>query len=78
MVLFVGEQGDTDHEDLLGGLHKTLVLKGSVPYGSEKLLRSEDNFKREDAVPQDNSNINSIENYEAHNIAGALDALEIK
>ncbi|XP_007019750.2 PREDICTED: probable sucrose-phosphate synthase 4 [Theobroma cacao] len=78
VVLFVGERGDTDHEDLLGGLHKTLVLKGSVPYGSEKLLRSEDNFKREDAVPQDNSNINSIENYEAHNIAGALDALEIK
>ncbi|OMO51515.1 Glycosyl transferase, family 1 [Corchorus capsularis] len=79
VVLFVGERGDTDHEDLLGGLHKTLVLKGNcVLCGSEKLLRSEDNFKREDTVPQDNPNINSVETYEAQNIAGALDALGIK
>ena len=78
VVLFVGERGDTDYEDLLGGLHKTLVLKGSVAYGSEKLLRSEDNFKREDAVPQGNPNINSIETNDTQNIAGALDALGIK
>ncbi|XP_022718173.1 probable sucrose-phosphate synthase 4 [Durio zibethinus] len=78
VVLFVGEQGDTDYEDLLGSLHKTLVLKGSVAYGSEKLLRSEDNFKREDAIPQGNPNIISIETSEAQNIAGALDALGIK
>ncbi|XVF29787.1 hypothetical protein REPUB_Repub16aG0001200 [Reevesia pubescens] len=78
VVLFVGERGDTDYEDLLGGLQKTLVLKGCVANGSEKLLRSEDNFKIEDAVPQGNPNINSLETCEAQNIARALDALGIK
>ncbi|KAK8642958.1 hypothetical protein V6N13_012281 [Hibiscus sabdariffa] len=78
VVLFVGERGDTDHEELLGGLHKTIVLKGTVSYGSEKLLHSEDNSKIEDAVPQGNPNINSVETSEGQNIAGALDTLGIK
>ncbi|XP_074281153.1 putative sucrose-phosphate synthase [Silene latifolia] len=28
MVVFVGECGDTDYEGLLGGVHKTVILKG--------------------------------------------------
>lgn len=28
MAVFVGESGDTDYEGLLGGLHKSVVLKG--------------------------------------------------
>ncbi|CAH2073125.1 unnamed protein product [Thlaspi arvense] len=28
MVVFVGESGDTDYEGLLGGVHKTVILKG--------------------------------------------------
>ncbi|KAF3325886.1 putative sucrose-phosphate synthase 1 [Carex littledalei] len=28
MVIIVGESGDTDYEALLGGMHKTLILKG--------------------------------------------------
>ncbi|GAB4832794.1 putative protein serine/threonine kinase [Ancistrocladus abbreviatus] len=28
MVVFLGECGDTDYEGLIGGLHKTLILKG--------------------------------------------------
>ncbi|KAA3453706.1 putative sucrose-phosphate synthase 4 isoform X2 [Gossypium australe] len=78
VVLFVGEKGDTDYEDLLGGLHKTIVLKGTVAYGSGKLLRNEDNFKREDAVAQGNPNIKFVETSEGQNIAGALVALGIK
>lgn len=78
VVLFVGEKGDTDYEDLLGGLHKTIVLKGSVAYGSGKLLRNEEDFKREDAVAQGNPNIKFVEISEGQNIAGALDALGIK
>lgn len=27
-MTFVGENGDTDYEGLLGGMHKTVVLKG--------------------------------------------------
>ncbi|KAF5479359.1 hypothetical protein F2P56_000191 [Juglans regia] len=78
VVVFVGERGDTDYEDLLAGLHKTLILRGSVEYGSEKLLRSEDSFKREDVVPQDSPNIAFVETYGAHDISAALKDLGIK
>ncbi|GAV72021.1 Glycos_transf_1 domain-containing protein/S6PP domain-containing protein/Glyco_trans_4_4 domain-containing protein [Cephalotus follicularis] len=79
MVMFVGEKGDTDYDDLLAGLHKTLILRGSVEYGSEKLLCSQDSFKREDVVPVENPNITFIElNSEAHDISAALQALGIK
>lgn len=78
MVVFVGERGDTDNEDLQAGLHKTLILRGSVEYGSEKLLRSKDGFKREDVFPQDSPNIASVHGYEAHDISAALEAVEMK
>ncbi|XP_024031594.1 probable sucrose-phosphate synthase 4 isoform X1 [Morus notabilis] len=78
MVVFTGERGDTDNEDLLAGLQKTLILKGSVEFGSEKLIRSEDGFKREDVVPQDSPNIAFSESFEAHAISAALEALGIK
>ena len=57
MFVFLGERGDTDYEDLLVGLHKTVILKGSVEYGSEMLLQTEDSFRRDDAVPQESANI---------------------
>lgn len=78
VVVFVGEKGDTDNEDLLAGLHKTLVLKGSVEYGSEKLLHSEDGFRRDDVVPQDSPNIALVESYQPHDISATLEALGIK
>lgn len=78
MVVFVGERGDTDNEDLKAGLHKTLILRGSVEFGSEKLLRSEDCFKREDVYPHDSPNIASVDSYEAHNISAALEVIEMK
>ncbi|KAL3503930.1 hypothetical protein ACH5RR_033771 [Cinchona calisaya] len=63
MFVFVGERGDTDYEDLLVGLHKTVILKGSVEYASEMLLHAEDNFKRDDVVPQDSTNTFRAEGY---------------
>lgn len=78
MVVFVGEKGDTDYEDLLAGLHKTLVLRSSVEYGSEKLFHGEDSFKREDVVPQDSPNIVLVESYQAHDISAAIEAMGIK
>ncbi|GMN56471.1 hypothetical protein TIFTF001_025587 [Ficus carica] len=78
MVVFAGERGDTDNEDLLAGLQKTLILKGSVEYGSENLLRSEDGYKKEDIVPQESPNIVFSESFEAQDISAALQALGIK
>ncbi|KAI8002519.1 putative sucrose-phosphate synthase 4 [Camellia lanceoleosa] len=77
MVVFVGERGDTDYEDLLVGLHKTVILRNSVEFGSEMLLRSEESFKREDVVPQVSPSIAFIEGHEAHDISAALKALQI-
>ncbi|KAJ6693195.1 hypothetical protein OIU85_004004 [Salix viminalis] len=79
MVVFVGGRGDTDYEDLLAGLHKTIIIRGSVEYGSEKLLHSEESFKREAVVPQGSSSICFVEeNYEAADISAALVSMGIK
>lgn len=76
MFVFVGEKGDTDYEDLLVGLHKIVILKGSVDYASEILLHSEDSFKRDDVVPQDSTNQVIAQGYEAQDIATALETFK--
>ncbi|XP_073003587.1 probable sucrose-phosphate synthase 5 isoform X2 [Typha latifolia] len=57
VMVFVGEKGDTDHERLLPGLHKTVILQALVAHGSEKLLRDVDSYKMEEVVPLDAHNI---------------------
>lgn len=37
MVVFVGESGDTDYEGLLGGVHKTIILKGAFNLAPSQL-----------------------------------------
>lgn len=78
MAIFIGERGDTDIEGLLAGLQKTIILKGSVEYGSENLLQGEESFKREDVVPFDSPNIAHSESFEDHDISSALEALGVK
>ncbi|XP_043719523.1 probable sucrose-phosphate synthase 1 [Telopea speciosissima] len=56
MILFVGECGDTDYEGLLGGVHKTVILK-SICSSARSLLHSSRNYPLEDVVPFDSSNI---------------------
>lgn len=51
MYIFLGERGDTDHEELIAGSHKTVIMKGVVERGSEELLRTASSYKREDVVP---------------------------
>lgn len=60
VMIFIGEKGDTDIEELIPGVHKTLILKGLVQHGSERLLRDEQGYKREDVVPIESPNIISI------------------
>ncbi|XP_065881439.1 sucrose-phosphate synthase 4 [Euphorbia lathyris] len=79
VVVFVGERGDTDYYELLAGLNKTIIIRGSVGYGSEKNLRGVDSFKREDIVPDKTPNLGFVdENYEVHDISVALEALGVK
>nr|GLL42439.1 probable sucrose-phosphate synthase 4 isoform X1 [Ipomoea trifida] len=75
ITVLVGENGDTDYEDLLVGLHKTVILQGCVEYGSDMLLQNEDSFKWQDVVPQDSTTTAIAESYEAHNISTALEKL---
>ena len=53
MYLIVGDHGDTDREEMLSGLHKTVIVKGVTEKGSEDLLRSSGSYHREDVVPSE-------------------------
>ncbi|KAI4318256.1 hypothetical protein L6164_026045 [Bauhinia variegata] len=78
VVVFVGERGDTDYEELLAGIQKTLILKGAVEYGSDRLLHSEDSFQREDVFSQDSPNILHAEkSYEDCDISAILEHLGV-
>ncbi|KAI3454220.1 hypothetical protein Pfo_010883 [Paulownia fortunei] len=52
VVVFLGESGDSDYEGLLGGLHKTVILKGRC-HGATK-IHTNRNYPLEDVVPTDN------------------------
>lgn len=76
MFVFVGETGDTDYEQLLSGIHKTIILKDAVEGGCNRLLRGNYSYHKEDVVAPEGSNIVTTENgfnYEA--IQGAFKKL---
>ncbi|KAK8698599.1 hypothetical protein V6N13_114711 [Hibiscus sabdariffa] len=55
VTVFVGECGDTDYESLLGGVHKTVILKG---IGNNALkLHSNRSYPLEQVLPFDSPNI---------------------
>jgi len=61
VVVFVGESGATDYEGLLGGVHKTVVLKG-VCGNIPDHLRSARDYPLEDVVVFERPNIVQTEN----------------
>ncbi|KAK4266638.1 hypothetical protein QN277_027528 [Acacia crassicarpa] len=72
MYVFLGETGDTDHEELISGNHKTIILKGVVSKGSEELLRSPGSYHRDDVVPAESPLVTSISEITEDNIADAV------
>lgn len=56
MVVFAGECGDTDYEGLLGGLHKSVTLKG-VGSSAISQLHNNRNYPLSDVMPLDSPNI---------------------
>jgi sucrose-phosphate synthase len=56
VVVFVGESGDTDYEGLLGGLNKSVVLKG-ICTNSTNQLHANRNYPLTDVVPFDSPKI---------------------
>ncbi|KAJ7009219.1 sucrose-phosphate synthase 2 [Populus alba x Populus x berolinensis] len=51
MFVILGENGDTDYEEMISGAHKTIILKDVATKGSEDLLRATD--LRDDIVPKE-------------------------
>ncbi|KAL7118378.1 hypothetical protein ACP275_03G132800 [Erythranthe tilingii] len=74
VIVFVGERGDTDYEELLGGLHKTVILRDSVEYAaSDTNMHTEEALKKDDdIVAQDSSKIALAEGFDVHCISKAL------
>lgn len=56
MVVFVGESGDSDYEGLLGGMHKSVILKGISTSESSNFLANR-NYPLADVIPVDSPNI---------------------
>ncbi|KAF5196703.1 Sucrose phosphate synthase [Thalictrum thalictroides] len=57
MVVFAGEGGDTDYEGLLGGVHKSVILKGVCCTTSLPQPQSSMSYPLQDVVPFDSPNI---------------------
>ncbi|XP_059635162.1 probable sucrose-phosphate synthase 1 [Cornus florida] len=77
MVVFVGETGDTDYEGLLGGLHKSVILKGVCTSGSNQ-LHANRNYPLSDVVPFDSPSIaQTTEECSAADIRASLEKLGI-
>ncbi|KAM0933897.1 putative sucrose-phosphate synthase [Dioscorea sansibarensis] len=62
MVVFVGENGDTDYEGFLGGVHKTVILSTLCHNTENKQLHANRGYPLEDVVAFDSPNIIRTEN----------------
>ncbi|KAL4295475.1 hypothetical protein GQ457_12G020110 [Hibiscus cannabinus] len=75
VVVFAGECGDTDYEAVLGGVHKTVVLKG---IGNNSLkLHSNRSYPLEHVLPSDSPNILKAEGYSTEEIRSSLRKLGV-
>ncbi|XP_013622634.1 probable sucrose-phosphate synthase 2 [Brassica napus] len=75
MVVFVGDSGDTDYEGLLGGVHKTVILKGIASDLRE--LHGNRSYPMEDVTPLNSPNITEADECGRDAIKAALGKLGI-
>ncbi|XP_028798253.1 probable sucrose-phosphate synthase 1 [Neltuma alba] len=74
-VVFVGECGDTDYEGLVGGIHKTVILKG---YGNgARKLHDGRSYPLEDVLPQESASVVQAEIKDIDDIRASLKKLGI-
>ncbi|GER32060.1 sucrose-phosphate synthase [Striga asiatica] len=53
VVVFLGESGDSDYEGLVGGLHKTVIVKGCGSRAAANQIHANRSYSLEDVVPKD-------------------------
>ncbi|KAL6011291.1 sporulation-specific protein 2 [Asimina triloba] len=72
MYVILGEMGDTDHEELISGSHKTVIVKQVVEKGSEELLRTAGSYQKDDIVPGESPFVAYTDDTTADRISNAL------
>ncbi|KAF2927778.1 probable sucrose-phosphate synthase 3 isoform X2 [Oryza sativa Japonica Group] len=77
VVVLVGETGDSDYEELFGGLHKTVILKGEFNTSANR-IHSVRRYPLQDVVALDSPNIIGIEGYGTDDMRSALKQLDIR
>ncbi|KAF0904030.1 hypothetical protein E2562_031547 [Oryza meyeriana var. granulata] len=77
VVVLVGETGDSDYEELFGGLHKTVILKGEFNTPANR-IHTVRRYPLQDVVALDSSNITGIEGYGTDDMRSALKQLCIR
>jgi len=75
-VVIVGESGDSDYEELFGGLHKTIILKGGFNTPANR-IHTVRRYPLQDVVALDSSNIIGIEGFSSGDIRSAMQQLGI-
>uniref|UniRef100_A0A2P2IRB7 Sucrose phosphatase-like domain-containing protein n=1 Tax=Rhizophora mucronata TaxID=61149 RepID=A0A2P2IRB7_RHIMU len=71
MFVFLGENGDTDYDEMISGAHKSIIMEGVVPRGSEELSGATD--LRGDIVPNESPLVVHLSgNATVNDIADAL------
>lgn len=75
LVVFVGESGDTDYEGLLGGVHKSIILKGVC--NNNTLLHTNRNYPLSDVIALDSPNLQTTDGCSSADIRNSLQKLGI-
>jgi sucrose-phosphate synthase len=76
VAVLVGESGDSDYEELLGGLHRTVILKGEFNTPANR-IHTVRRYPLQDVVPLDSSNITGVEGYTTDDLKSALQQMGI-
>lgn len=71
VAVLVGESGDSDYEELLGGLHRTVILKGEFNIAANR-IHTVRRYPLQDVVALDSSNIIGVDGYTTDDLRSAL------
>lgn len=76
VAVLVGESGDSDYEELLGGLHRTVILKGEFNIAANR-IHTVRRYPLQDVVALDSSNIIGVDGYTTDDLRSALQQMGI-
>ncbi|KAM7267598.1 hypothetical protein ACFE04_009764 [Oxalis oulophora] len=76
MVVFTGECGDSDYEGLIGGVHKSVILRG-VCSGARSVVHSNRNYPLSDVMPFDSPNVVETPGGTSSDIRDSLEKLGV-